>query len=171
MLQHYADPNYKPVVDRFLDPEVYGRALDSIVKACVDIAIVDDDGQVLLGRRRVHPHPDWWLVGGRMFPGESPPESAARIVKRECALDGIELRRFDFLRVVSYTWSLRAQPPESNGTADIVLIYALRLTKDECAKIRLEQNEYDSHRWISASLQEDGFHPALKDTLALLFLH
>ena len=66
----------------------YGEALDCLVKACSDMLLVSSDGErILVGRRKVHPQPDWWFVGGRMFPGETPAASCARLLKRELGLN------------------------------------------------------------------------------------
>jgi hypothetical protein len=56
---------------KFLSDETYSEALDSIVKGCSDVLIVDSTKtKVLLGKRLVHPQPDYWFMGGRMMPGE-----------------------------------------------------------------------------------------------------
>ena len=42
-------------------------------QACSDLLLQSPDGErVFIGKRRVHPQPDWWFVGGRIFPGETP---------------------------------------------------------------------------------------------------
>ena len=34
-----------------------------------DVLFSRSKGQILTGKRSVHPQPDWWYVGGRMMPG------------------------------------------------------------------------------------------------------
>lgn len=41
----------------FLPDDEYGRALDALVKACSDLLLTNSKGQVLLGKRVVHPQP------------------------------------------------------------------------------------------------------------------
>ena len=36
---------------------------------------------------QVHPQPDWWFVGGRIFPGETPAQSCCRLLRRELGLE------------------------------------------------------------------------------------
>jgi ADP-ribose pyrophosphatase YjhB (NUDIX family) len=48
---------------------------------------------VFLGRRKVHPQPDWWFVGGRAKPGQHPSQAAAVNVMRELKLD-VSPKRF-----------------------------------------------------------------------------
>ena len=79
---------------KFLDDKEYGEALDCLVKACSDLLLQSPDGQrIFIGKRLVHPQPDWWFVGGRIFPGETPVQSCCRLLRRELALE-IEPARF-----------------------------------------------------------------------------
>eukprot|EP00434_Breviolum_minutum_P040586 symbB.v1.2.036066.t1/scaffold4838.1/size34075/3 len=71
----------------FLEDGEYARALDALVKAVSDVLITSADGsRVFLGKRKVHPQPDWWGFGGRAKPGESPQEAAARVMRRELCI-------------------------------------------------------------------------------------
>ena len=79
---------------KFLGDKEYGEALDCLVKACSDLLLQSPDGQrIFIGKRLVHPQPDWWFVGGRIFPGETPVQSCCRLLRRELALE-IEPARF-----------------------------------------------------------------------------
>lgn len=118
-----------------LSDEAYGLALDAIVKACVDVVLVHRDSKkVLLGNRRVQPQPGLWFIGGRMIPGESPEETAARHVKHDTKL-AIAPSAFSFVTVSSYVWALRHQPPAVNGTADIALTYFCLIGDEEAGLI------------------------------------
>ena len=78
----------------FLDDDTYGKALDTLVKACSDVMIESADGQRLfVGRRKVEPQPDWWFVGGRARPGDTTQVAAARNVRRDGARAGVAARR------------------------------------------------------------------------------
>jgi 8-oxo-dGTP pyrophosphatase MutT (NUDIX family) len=72
----------------FLSDEEYGRALDAIVKGCSDAFILSAKGtHVLLGKRKIHPQADWWFIGGRIRPGETPQAAIKRNMKRELGLE------------------------------------------------------------------------------------
>ena len=104
---------------KFLDDDVYGVALDCIAKACSDFFLVHPDRErVLLGKRRVHPQPDWWFNGGRMMPGETVPTSCRRLLKRELGLE-IETDRVEPYCCSTMAWSMRQQEPKTNGTSDL----------------------------------------------------
>jgi len=53
---------------------ILGLSSSIVVVAPLDYYGVEvfSKGQVFTGKRVVHPQPDWWYVGGRMMPGESP---------------------------------------------------------------------------------------------------
>ena len=72
------------------------------------------EGKILLGRRCVHPQPDWWYIGGRIMPGESPSRSCARLVKRELGLE-LPSERFEPICVMSQVWEMREQEPQNHG--------------------------------------------------------
>lgn len=64
----------------YLPDDEYARALDTFVIVCVDIAIVNPNGQMILGKRQQEPHADWWIIGGRMWAGETFETTASRSV-------------------------------------------------------------------------------------------
>ena len=94
---------------KFLPDKEYGEALDTLVKACSDMLLVSPDAKrILLGKRKVHPQPDWWFVGGRMFPGETPAASCCRLLRRELHLE-IEPSRLRPICCQSLAWAMREQ--------------------------------------------------------------
>mmetsp|Transcript_18239 Transcript_18239/g.25642 ORF Transcript_18239/g.25642 Transcript_18239/m.25642 type:complete len:234 (+) Transcript_18239:58-759(+) len=135
----------------FLEDKVYGLALDALTKACSDILIVSPDKtKVLLGKRKVHPQPDWWLVGGRGRPGLSPNEAAAANTKRELKIDA-NPERFKVVGSYNLVWEFRQQHPQKNGTADISTVHALVLTEEEFKSSEsnmFEKQEYSEVKWI-----------------------
>lgn len=135
MAKHYVTGEFPKRAPVRLNDEEYGRCLDAIVKACVDVVIVHSrTKQVLLGNRRVHPQPGLWFIGGRMIPGESPEETAARHVRHDTTL-ALPPSSFSFVCVSSYLWAMRHQPPAENGTADIALTYFCFVDDEQAARI------------------------------------
>ena len=114
----------------FLDDDEYGRALDCFVKGCADILLTDEKGMMLMGKRKVHPQPDWWVLGGRMKAGDTPEEAAGRNCKRETGVD-IPPERWSFVCCHTMLWQFRKQAPEGNGTADFGVIMTAVVTEEE----------------------------------------
>ena len=150
----------------FLPDDEYGRCLDTVVKACSDVLVTDASGsKVFLGQRKVEPQPDWWYIGGRSKPGETPEAAAARNVRRELKLD-LPLERFEVVANYSFVWQFRQQPPAGNGTADISTVHRLALGDAELAGAVFDEKEYAATKWwpVEDVLSGD-FHPALKQAI------
>jgi ADP-ribose pyrophosphatase YjhB (NUDIX family) len=135
---------------RWLNDVDYGNALDSLVKAVSDVLVTSNGGQrVFLGKRKVEPQPDWWYIGGRVQPGDSPAQGAVRNVRRELKLE-VEPERFEVISNFSFVWHRRAQAPAENGTADISTVMNLEVTEEEASRAVLDQDEYSDARWFEA---------------------
>ena len=152
---------------KFLADKEYGEALDTLVKACSDLLLQSPDGtKVFIGKRLVHPQPDWWFVGGRIFPGETPVQSCCRLLKRELSLE-IEPTRFETVCCQSLAWGMRQQAPMTNGTTDSQVVLSLRLSEAEVEKVVLDPKEYETSMWITPDeLLAGHYHPALKFAVA-----
>ena len=131
----------------FLDDDEYGRALDCFVKGCADILLTDEKGMMLMGKRKVHPQPDWWVLGGRMKAGDTPEEAAGRNCKRETGVD-IPPERWSFVCCHTMLWQFRKQAPEGNGTADFGVIMTAVVTEEERAKMTMCSEEYEEFGWF-----------------------
>ena len=155
----------------FLPDEQYGVALDNFVKGCSDMLITDKEGRILLGKRNVHPQPDWWYIGGRMIPGESPSRSCSRLVKRELGLE-IPPERFTVFTFNSLLFGMREQAPQDHGTADINVVLTAQLSDEEKARVKMDGKEYAGSQWVShEELQAGDYHPALKYSFRSLIAH
>uniref|UniRef100_A0A7S3EWQ6 Nudix hydrolase domain-containing protein n=1 Tax=Haptolina ericina TaxID=156174 RepID=A0A7S3EWQ6_9EUKA len=125
--------------------------------------LISPDGErVFVGKRCVHPQPDWWFVGGRIFPGETAIQSCRRLLKRELGLE-IEPARFDTVCAQSLAWGMRQQEPMEHGTTDSQVVLSLQLAPEEVSKVVLDPKEYLDSQWLPPSeILEGHFHPALK---------
>lgn len=88
-------PNHQYVTGKhhtpgtFLSEATYAQALDALVICCADAAVLHD-GRWLLAKRAWQPHPDRWVIGGRMRKGERIeqallPPTASSFVRRSHA--------------------------------------------------------------------------------------
>ena len=65
----------------------YSKILEILPILCVDIIIKNSDDQYLLIKRANEPLKNqWWVIGGRVFKGETLKEAAQRKVKEEVGL-------------------------------------------------------------------------------------
>ncbi|KAK9916030.1 hypothetical protein WJX75_007575 [Coccomyxa subellipsoidea] len=164
---HYETENYAPPKIQFLEDAEYGRALDTIVKACADVIFTDGElGKVLILKRNVQPLDDWWCVGGRMKAGETPAEAAARNVLRELKIE-ISPSRFKYLCHASLLWQFRQQEPRGNGTADVALVFTAELSPEERQAISFDTAEYEAAKWVDPAsvIQDDSYHTALRRSM------
>jgi len=148
----------------FLPDDQYGIALDNLVKGCTDILLLDPTGtKLFVGKRIVQPQPDWWFLGGRMFPGETPVQSCMRLLKRELGLD-IDHERFSVVCAQAFAFGMREQAPKEHGTTDTQFCYKVQLKDDaEVKKVVLDEEEYCASEWkLPKEILEGNYHPALK---------
>mmetsp|Transcript_14418 Transcript_14418/g.18249 ORF Transcript_14418/g.18249 Transcript_14418/m.18249 type:complete len:239 (-) Transcript_14418:232-948(-) len=148
----------------FLPDDEYGIALDNLVKGCTDILLLDPAGtHIFTGRRCVQPQPDWWFMGGRIFPGETPIQSCQRLLRRELGLD-ISNERFIAVCAQAFAFGMREQAPKDHGTTDTQFCYKVQLlNEEEVEKVVLDENEYSESEWkLPSEIIEGNYHPALK---------
>jgi ADP-ribose pyrophosphatase YjhB (NUDIX family) len=147
---HFAEPrslNQNSNPSTFLPEPEYGLALDALVITCVDVLLVQGN-TVLLGKRRRPPNPDWWLVGGRMIPGESPLAAAQRKVKEEAGLS-LAGDRFYYIGTYSTCFAERQQPPQNHGLHSVNLTYYAPISEAEQYAVTLTPSEYEDYRWFT----------------------
>lgn len=160
--QHYVEEGFVSRA-KFMSDEDYSAALDSLVLACVDVVVVNrDSGKMLLGKRVQEPQADWWIIGGRMRPGESFHETISRNVKRELGLE-IEPSRFQYLCIYSTVWARRAQEPKDHGSHTISITMLLEVS-DEEANMIAPNEEYEYIQWVSTQrvVEDESLHPAVR---------
>ena len=114
-------------------------ALDNLVKGCTDILLLNPAGtHIFTGRRCVQPQPDWWFMGGRIFPGETPIQSCQRLLRRELGLD-IASERFVAVCAQAFAFGMREQEPKDHGTTDAQFCYKVQLLNEEEVKKVVEE--------------------------------
>ncbi|KAL3803700.1 hypothetical protein HJC23_003754 [Cyclotella cryptica] len=155
----------------FLPDDQYGVALDNLVKGCTDILLLSPDTtRLFLGKRCVQPQPDWWFLGGRIFPGETPVESCRRLLVRELGLDIASVERFRPVCCQAFAFAMREQEPKHHGTADVQFCFRVRLEdEEEMRKAVLDEKEYCDGKWVEPSeVLEGNYHPALRYAVACM---
>jgi|APSaa5957512622_1039677.scaffolds.fasta_scaffold40349_1 colanic acid biosynthesis protein WcaH len=84
-----------------INNDLYRQIVQVMPIPCVDIIVVDKDGQVLLARRTNEPAKgEWWFPGGRVHYLETRLAAATRKLREECGLEAsnfFELGVFDVI--------------------------------------------------------------------------
>ena len=149
----------------YLPDDEYAKALDTFVIVCVDIVIIDPNGQIVLGKRQQEPHSDWWIIGGRMRAGETFETTASRSVLREVGID-IAPSSFKLVNFYNQIWDTKAQGEGGCHTLSVTL--QCRITDEQVGMIRLNQ-EYADMKWISPneilSANVSEYHPILRQMM------
>ena len=158
--QHFAEPGFVFRAGWVTDEE-YERILDQVVVSCVDCILVHA-GRMLVGLRTQEPYRGWWVIGGRMRPGESFAMTGQRVVERELGLH-IPLSRFCYVSTISYVWARRAQPSPERGCHMIGNNLLGRLSDAEVSAITATP-DFAELKWIDPRdvVQSSEFHPAIK---------
>jgi ADP-ribose pyrophosphatase YjhB (NUDIX family) len=146
----------------FLPDSTYAAALDALVICCADAAILHQ-GLWLIARRTWEPHPDWWMIGGRMRKGELIEQALQRNIRRELHLDISEDRLLTIIGYYNTIWDTRAQEPTTNGAHMFSITTAVQLTDGEKARLQLNE-EYAAAQWVNPFYvieNADQFHPCL----------
>ncbi len=158
-----------------LSNQAYADAIESMVIVCVDVVIIDRNRRkFLLAWRRSQPFRGWWVIGGRVFAGETREHAVARKFKEETELD-IQVARFEFLTTNRYVMRLRKQEPQVLGSDTLAMVHTVELSVGEirCATHGLDAEEYD----VSIGLREfdrdglvrEGAYQVLLDLYDLVF--
>lgn len=165
-VQTYPNRQYvtgkQPRPGTFLPDATYAQALDALVICCADAAVLHQ-GLWLIARRAIEPHPDWWVIGGRMRKGELIEQALQRNLRRELHLDLPEDRLRSIIGYYNLIWDTRTQEPTTNGCQVFSITTAVHLNDEEKARMHLNE-EYTEAQWIAPSQvieNADHFHPCL----------
>lgn len=158
-----------------LDDEEYGRSIQAHVVYCVDAAIVNRERRTIyLGKRVAKPLQGWWILGGRVFPGELEADAIARKYKQEAGID-VAPERFEYVDTFRYMRKGRAQAPQEYGSDCIGYTFAVELTDDELAMAssNLDPTEYDAKLGLAeftrGQLIAEGVDQAVVDIYDAIF--
>ena len=168
-INHAVYGNFNQHLSR-LSPDEVGKLYDNFVPASVDVLPIKSgaaERSILLGLRRDEPRA-WWTIGGRMAPGESPYETASRVLRKEFGFDlGLELDRLKFLCVNSSVFALREQPPKENGRHCLVIVFSLEIKSNEF--LLSQTGKYREFGWFPRSEIISGdFYPSIKAAVSCL---
>lgn len=141
-----------------------GKFYDNFVPAFVDVVPVlagFSDKRILLGFRREHPRM-WWTMGRGIIPGESPIETANRVLSEEFGISS-SFNRFNFLCVNSFVSPLRKHPPKENGRHSLVIVFSLDVKRGEMKYFPSQSGKYSEIKWFFLSeIDNHNFDPVMR---------
>ncbi|MFA5098669.1 MAG: NUDIX hydrolase [Candidatus Paceibacterota bacterium] len=147
-----------------LSAKELGKFYDNFVPAFVDVVPVVAEfssKKILLGFRREHPRM-WWTMGRGIIPGESPMETANRVLKEEFGI-GSDFNKLDFLCVNSFVSPLRKHPPKENGRHSLVVVFSLGVKRGEMKYFPPQSGKYSEIKWFSLSeVDNQNFDPVMR---------
>ncbi|USN45011.1 MAG: NUDIX domain-containing protein [Candidatus Woesearchaeota archaeon] len=134
--------------------EQYKYIVEHMPLVCIDLAIINDEGKVLVVKRGNEPAKDhWWPVGGRILKNELIKDAAIRKAKEEAGVN------VTFDKVLGVDETLF---PESNlgilsGTHTVNVIARVRMNPGE--KVNLDKDHKD-YQFVSKA--DPSWHPYAK---------
>jgi ADP-ribose pyrophosphatase YjhB (NUDIX family) len=146
---------------------------------CTDVMMYNPDSRAIMPcYRKAEPKSGWWYVGGTWQSGLLPEEAAADSVKRETGLV-IAPERFEFMGITNMICEKRGWPPPKDVEGDVdergihyaILVYALAVTPEEAAQIRLDPSEYDQGKGIRECTREQIVDESLREELLVAYDH
>jgi ADP-ribose pyrophosphatase YjhB (NUDIX family) len=169
------DPHHK-MSRKFLTDQVYSEAIESFVIVDADVLFINKENKTLflLARRKAKPMQGLWVIGGRIYAGESERDAICRLTKSETSLE-FGPDHFNFLCMNRYVWKDRQQEPQDKGSDNLCYTFTAELTQEERAIVskNLDPEEYDTtlglQEFSGEMLEEQGVHPAIIDMHKVLF--
>ncbi len=146
-----------------MSDQEYSKTLDTMVVVCADAVIVNKHKKTFfLAKRNVKPMQGWWIIGGRVLPGEQPHEAIVRKFKAEAGVS-LDENRFTFVGFIRHQWKDRKQSPTDHPVDDLSYTFFVELTDEEfiIAKNSLDKKEYQGS--LKEFTKEDlkPLHPSL----------
>jgi colanic acid biosynthesis protein WcaH len=93
----------------------------------IDLIIRNNQGQVLLGKRRNGPSKGFWFVpGGRIYKGEKLVDALSRVIQEELGVD-VDSQTASFLGVYDHIYEDNMFNDPSFGTHYVVLAHQLEI--------------------------------------------
>jgi len=141
---------------KHINPELYKKIVGVLPISCVDSVIVHGNS-FLLGKRANKPAKgQWFIIGGRVWKGESLENAVKRHVKTETGAANVKIKKF--LTTVATIFKDSAQGPSSHTINSVFLVEAK-------SKKFVATKENKELKWFSSI--DKNWHPYVKNVLKL----
>jgi colanic acid biosynthesis protein WcaH len=139
-----------------LPEEQYAKIMEVLPILCVDIMIQNPEGEYLLIKRVNEPlKGQWWVIGGRVFKGETLKEAAIRKVREEV---GLHIRD---LKLVGYYEDTKEKSPFGLSTPQhsVSVVFSAVVAHDQRICLDAQSSE-----WKFSKLLPERFRCVLDES-------
>lgn len=156
----------------FLKNYDYEKAIRALIIVCTDVMIINKaNKEIFLPKRKSKPMADApWFIGGRLLPGVSEQSGMKDKFQKETGLS-IDAKRFTLLCMNRYQWKDRQQEPQNTACDALVYVFAVELSDEEIAAIKLNEDEYYSEEGLLSYNAETvmKLHPGVQRAYEICF--
>lgn len=138
--------------------EQYDQILKTMPIPCVDLLVVDNEGYLLLLKRRNEPAKgQWWFPGGRVYYKETRREAAIRKLKEECGLEPTEIQELGTFDV------MLENSLNSSIVHGITTLFCMKIVSRDGFQLDDQSTEFD---WrLVENWETINISPFVKNTL------
>lgn len=156
-----------------LPAEKYIDVIEHTALVSVDIIPVDEDGNVLVGKRKNEPAKGTWFVpGSRLFKHESIDDGITRVLMEEL---GLERTKEEFIGVFDHFYETNfLERADSNGklisTHYVAICYAVGVLDRNKVNQKVALDQHSEIEWASIAdlLSRDDVHDLTKNYLRMI---
>ena len=141
----------------FISDSEYARAMEAFPRPCTDVLAIQPESKSLILAKRKHQSAlGVWMFGGGQRMGETPRETAVRLMKREIGINFLP-EDLEFLWISVNFWMHRNPKPQDRGEHGIIFTFVFVPTPEELKIISnsLDPEEYDLTHSIRSYTLED----------------
>ena len=124
--------------------DLYRESSGGYIKVCADVVFANSCRRTIyLARRTIKPaQGHWWIIGGRMYPGEREEVAARRHLRDDTGLD-LSQDRFRYVTINRYWWKDRQEDPQEKGCDHLAYTFVVEPTSEELVRVQLRPTEYN----------------------------
>ncbi len=153
----------------YLDEKSFENVVKNSPIAAIDLCILNESKEILLGKRINHPARSFFFVpGGRIRKGEKLFFCIQRILKSEINYEILEedFSKISLLGVFQHFYDNNFYGNNLFSSHYVVLVYVIKLKDLKKSKIGIINDQHDEYIWYNDSQSENLLiHPYCKEYL------